>query len=102
MATTSLLPLHQPLPITLVSSILTSRSPQPTCSPPHTPPPKPPPCLRACVIPQVLAGVADGLLPLEEAGEVLRDALTVLGCKEIKVKMPVVFGGAQYDSTWSF
>ncbi|KIY91854.1 Condensin-2 complex subunit D3 [Monoraphidium neglectum] len=34
---------------------------------------------------EVLAGVADGLLPLEEAGEVLRDALTVLSCKEIKV-----------------
>ena len=38
------------------------------------------PCL------QVLAGVADGLLPLEEAGEVLRDALSVLSCKEIKVR----------------
>jgi condensin-2 complex subunit D3 len=34
---------------------------------------------------EVLAGVADGLLPLEEATEVLRDALTVLACKEIKV-----------------
>jgi hypothetical protein len=34
----------------------------------------------------VLAGVADGLLPLEEASEVLRDALTVMACKEIKVR----------------
>ncbi len=35
---------------------------------------------------EVLAGVADGLLPLAECGEVLRDALHVLASKEIKVR----------------
>ncbi|GBF90548.1 hypothetical protein Rsub_03119 [Raphidocelis subcapitata] len=34
---------------------------------------------------EVLAGVADGLLPMEEASEVLRDALAVMASKEIKV-----------------
>lgn len=35
----------------------------------------------------VLAGVVDGLLPLAECSEVLRDALHVLGCKDIKVRV---------------
>ncbi|KAF6260358.1 non-SMC mitotic condensation complex subunit 1-domain-containing protein [Scenedesmus sp. NREL 46B-D3] len=34
---------------------------------------------------EVLAGVADGLLPLAECGEVLRDALCLLASKDIKV-----------------
>lgn len=34
---------------------------------------------------EVLAGVADGLLPLSECEEVLRDALCLMACKEIKV-----------------
>ena len=34
---------------------------------------------------EVLGGVADGALPLEEAGEVLGDALRVLSSKHIKV-----------------
>jgi condensin-2 complex subunit D3 len=34
---------------------------------------------------EVLAGVADGLLPLPECEEVLGDALRVLAAKEIKV-----------------
>lgn len=39
---------------------------------------------------EVLGGVADGLLPLQEAGaeEVLGDALRLLGSKEIKVGRP--------------
>jgi hypothetical protein len=36
---------------------------------------------------EVLAGVADGLLPLSECEEVLRDALCLMACKEIKVGM---------------
>ncbi len=35
---------------------------------------------------EVLGGVADGALPLEECGEVLGDALRILACKEIKVR----------------
>jgi hypothetical protein len=35
---------------------------------------------------EVLAGVVDGLLPLAECSEVLRDALHVLGSKDIKVR----------------
>lgn len=34
---------------------------------------------------EVLAGVADGLLPLAECEEVLRDALSLLASKDIKV-----------------
>lgn len=34
---------------------------------------------------EVLAGVADGLLPLQECEEVLRDALCLLASKDIKV-----------------
>jgi hypothetical protein len=34
---------------------------------------------------EVLAGIADGLLPLSECEEVLRDALCLMACKEIKV-----------------
>jgi condensin-2 complex subunit D3 len=34
---------------------------------------------------EVLAGVADGLLPLVECEEVLRDALALMACKDIKV-----------------
>lgn len=39
---------------------------------------------------EVLGAVADGLLPLHEAGaeEVLGDALRLLGSKEIKVRVP--------------
>ena len=36
---------------------------------------------------EVLAGVADGLLPLCECEEVLRDALCLMACKEIKVSV---------------
>lgn len=35
---------------------------------------------------EVLAGVADGLLPLSECEEVLRDALCLMASKEIKVQ----------------
>jgi hypothetical protein len=35
---------------------------------------------------EVLAGVADGLLPLAECEEVLRDALCLLASKDIKVR----------------
>lgn len=38
---------------------------------------------------EVLAGVADGLLPLEECGEVLRDALHILASKDIKASVCV-------------
>lgn len=38
---------------------------------------------------EVLAGVADGLLPLSECEEVLRDALCLMACKEIKVRLPL-------------
>lgn len=38
---------------------------------------------------EVLAGVADGLLPLCECEEVLRDALCLMACKEIKVRVLV-------------
>lgn len=41
---------------------------------------------------EVLAGVADGLLPLSECEEVLRDALCLMACKEIKVCGPGLFG----------
>ena len=34
---------------------------------------------------EVLGGVADGLLPLQECEEVLGDALRCLACKDIKV-----------------
>jgi hypothetical protein len=36
---------------------------------------------------EVLAGVADGLLPLGECEEVLRDALCLLASKDIKVRL---------------
>ena len=39
---------------------------------------------------EVLAGVADGLLPLSECEEVLRDALCLMASKEIKVRSPVI------------
>jgi hypothetical protein len=41
---------------------------------------------------EVLAGVADGLLPLAECEEVLRDALCLLASKDIKVRALVWFG----------
>lgn len=40
---------------------------------------------KLCV--EVLAGVADGLLPLSECEEVLRDALCLLASKDIKVTL---------------
>ncbi len=48
---------------------------------------------------EVLAGVADGLLPLSECAEVLRDALCLMACKEIKVGNTVV---TSTDSTVTF
>lgn len=38
---------------------------------------------------EVLAGVADGLLPLQECEEVLRDALHLMASKDIKVRAPL-------------
>lgn len=37
---------------------------------------------------EVLAGVVDGQLPLSESGELVTDALTVLGSKDIKISKP--------------
>jgi hypothetical protein len=34
---------------------------------------------------EVLAGFADGALSLTHASEILRDTLTILACREIKV-----------------
>lgn len=46
---------------------------------------------------EVLAGVADGALPLAECEEVLGDALRLLGSKEIKVSASRLAGGAGDD-----
>lgn len=34
---------------------------------------------------EVLSGFADGIIPLDSASEVLRDTLTILASKDIKV-----------------
>lgn len=48
---------------------------------------------------EVLAGVADGLLPLSECEEVLRDALVLMASKDIKVGVGKGgFSGAMVDS----
>jgi hypothetical protein len=47
---------------------------------------------------EVLSGFADGLLPLDAASEVLRDALNILASKDIKVgTVPVLLGEASYS-----
>ncbi|GIL49185.1 hypothetical protein Vafri_5652 [Volvox africanus] len=45
---------------------------------------------------EVLGGVVDGALPLEEAGEVLGDALRLLACKEMRINANR-FGAAAED-----
>jgi hypothetical protein len=49
---------------------------------------------------EVLAGVADGLLPLSECEEVLRDALCLMACKEIKVRQAQYFCILYFVSQW--
>ena len=39
---------------------------------------------------EVLSGFADGVLPLDSAAEVLRDALHILASKDVKVGPPLM------------
>ena len=52
---------------------------------------------------EVLSGFADGVLPLDSAAEVLRDALHILASKDVKVlrRLPVCLVPRCVCDSWS-